>query len=76
MLLSNLTSYHSLFKLDSHRHIMAYKRIKMTGGYRHFVNCPNSLFKWPAVTVLSTKEFQGMIGKNLYYGHFVSALNA
>ena len=29
--------------------------------------------KWPSFP--STKEFQCLIGKNLYYGHFLSALN-
>ena len=30
--------------------------------------------KWP--TFSSTKEFQGMVVKDLYYGHFVSAVPA
>ncbi len=30
--------------------------------------------KWPSFP--STKEFQGMVIKDLYYGHFVSAITA
>ena len=30
--------------------------------------------RWP--TFPSTNEFQGMVAKDLYYGHFVSAMQA